>query len=327
MFSKHPFNSNHRGGGHLLIFLGSLLIFVLLIDLGIAIAKKKNESLFDHSIKPHQKVDCSACHSQGSQSAQQRPGSTTHLLCSGSGCHEIFTSKKNQKSEKVCLACHTQAEPWKIDQKDLLPYPPPSKNSRSYCTAFPHKTHLKLSDKPVNDQCVSCHQSKDDKPSHATCSKCHKEPKKQDGKMRRRTRVHTFDRCAKCHHPRKKRSSQLCTKWSVSRQFRVGRAFDHEQHSIDIKASSPTPLSCATCHPNVAKHDGFKSGKGKTWIKLLASKAMARTCGRCHNGRVSNPKNGKKVFSVKNSNTCGKCHLNLRFTAKQKSKGHGRSAW
>lgn len=288
-------------------------------------AEKTKQTVFDHSLYAHIQRACIDCHTEGASASQNRPGES-HLTCAGSGCHQLFKPNKSPKDEAVCLNCHDTSEPWQVNKDRLSPYPPQEKNRRSHCTAFPHKSHLALSDEPINDQCVSCHQSREEGPSHEICVSCHIETGEQTSRKGNED-THSFNACDQCHKNREKRMSNLCSKWSVKRQFRVGKRFDHSLHSMDIRENPPTPLSCGNCHPHVAKHNGYKDGKGRKWIKIIPQKAMARSCGGCHNGRIKNPQTGKRIFSVKDTNACSRCHPSLKFSARQKKRDHGRSAW
>ena len=307
-------------------FFHTLSIYIIIL-FGMSESKADNKvsQRFDHTIEAHANKACVSCHPGGADADQVRPGNESHLTCAGGGCHQIFEQKSSKDNSIVCQSCHQNDKPWNVSKKNLINYPPEEKNDRSHCTSFPHKTHLVLSNQPINAQCIDCHQSKDEGPSHSTCSTCHVDPGQPPSNEH--ATAHQYDACDKCHQPREKRASNLCTKWSVHRRFRVGKRFDHSLHKLDIRKTPPAPMSCGKCHPHVAKHDGYRAGKGRKWIKLIASGAMAKSCGGCHNGSRKNPGNKKRIFSVKDTNACYKCHPNLNFSPRQKKRGHGRNAW
>ena len=233
----------------------------------------------------------------------------------------MYGERPDQSKKPICQSCHQENEPWKVYASRLLPFPDEDKNDRTHCTSFPHRRHLAMSDQPVETQCRECHRDRGTGPSHEQCIECHKDQPDSEA------RTHSFQDCEECHALRPQGSSRLCSSWLKSRSSRVGDNFQHSLHDLDVREEAPYPeLSCAFCHPNVARHDGYR--EGERGIEILSSSAMSKTCDACHNRRVLNPRLTKErgkpqtLFATWEDTQCNRCHKAGRLTAAQIKKGH-----
>ena len=288
--------------------------------------------LFNHSLEDHRELKCTHCHPKSEKANAIRPGVNGHNMCAGQGCHSIYKieATKDNLSGQVCMTCHRSYTTWGVDKEALFefPYPPFDRNGRGFCTEFTHAQHLKLSDTPSEQQCINCHRinietAEVNRPSHGDCTACHRA---RDGSKinRKFKKAHPLTDCADCHSLRKRKQNALCTEWSKARKYKVGHYFEHKKHRIDIRKGTDVPLSCATCHPNVAKSGtGSKKRKKRRRkkLKLLSSSAMASSCDKCHNGRVKVPGTKRRVFRSEDGKNCKKCHgSKIKFAPNQ---GHG----
>ena len=295
----------------------SSFILIMLSDARAQVKATASPPLsFDHSHEAHKILDCTRCHVEGASSSVIRPGGNTHLLCAGSGCHQMYGEpRRSLKTTLVCRTCHLEDEPWQVRADRMQPFPDPSKRGKTHCTSFPHKRHIKLlkssRDLDTKELCRSCHVSRDEGALHEQCIGCHESTPST-------SKAHSFVECASCHTLRGKSESDLCTVW-VKNPYSVRDRFDHAVHDLDTRTDPPSPLSCGHCHLHIAQHDGVAS-RGTQRIRILDSGLMYDACNACHNRRIRSPRTGKTLFATYEKETCHKCpgKKKSQFSAKER---------
>ena len=223
---------------------------------------------FSHNLHSEQGLDCSDCHANIEQDAEQKPTRMTMNQCGD--CHDV-------EDEEGCKTCHSNAEECNGWQKSE---PAPLR--------FSHQTHAKRQPDAMKD-CASCHGAAATATSNATrtqlmphhkeCAACHKKDislgrcdlchdrldlydmvandyfSHPPGFMARHgleasaaesncTLCHEQSYCADCHN----RNSTI--RPSLKYPDKVDRTFMHSgdwlsKHAIQSRVS---PASCQKCH-------------------------------------------------------------------------------
>ncbi|MBN2716820.1 MAG: hypothetical protein JXX14_13295 [Deltaproteobacteria bacterium] len=139
-----------------LIFLSGLIV-------ACATTASQDVIIFSHNLHSEQGLDCSDCHANIVQDAEQKIEPMSMDKCGD--CHDV-------EDEEGCKVCHTNAEESDGWQK---PTPAPLK--------FSHQTHKKRQPDVMTD-CASCHAGAATAtttatrtqllPHHEECASCHK---------------------------------------------------------------------------------------------------------------------------------------------------------